>query len=157
MRRFTATRSRIVATVLAVFSAIALAMAIMHSEKPTLQKIEEVKPSSDTLVMEVTGYTSEPGQTDSSPCIAADNSDICKLKAKKELICASNQFPLGSLIHVDGLGTCTVRDHMNRRYTNNVDWYFGKDAKGKKDKKKLAIKIGRKDREVKVIRLGKKK
>ncbi len=103
------------------------------------------------ITMEVSGYTSEVGQTDSSPCISADNSDICKRKAAGELICASNQFKMGSVIHVDGLGTCTVRDRMNRRYTNTVDWYFGKDDKGSRIKIKRALKIGRKDRTVKVI------
>lgn len=77
---------------------------------------------------EVSGYTSTPGQTDATPCIAADTSDICRRKAAGELICASNAFPLGTKIHVAGLGTCVVADHMNSRYQRNVDWYFGQDA-----------------------------
>jgi len=76
----------------------------------------------------VSGYTSDVGQTDSTPCIAADTTDICRRKAAGELICASNAFALGTRIHVTGLGTCVVADRMNSRYQQNVDWYFGQDA-----------------------------
>lgn len=87
-------------------------------------------------IREVTAYTSEVGQTDDSPCIAADGSDICARYAAGENICASNAFPLGSKITVDHLGTCTVADRMNRRYSNRVDWYFWKDTA-------RALKMGR--------------
>lgn len=135
-----------------------IAIIGVDAEKPIAEKPPVVE-TAEIIVMDVSGYTSEPGQTDSSPCIAADNSNICERKARGELICASWRFPLGSLVHVDGLGTCTVRDRMNRRYenANNLDWYFGKDAKNKRDKKKLALRIGRRDRKVEVIRLGKAK
>ncbi len=104
-----------------------------------------------TLTMEVSGYTSEKGQTDSRPCEAADQSDICRRKAKGELICASNVFPFGTRLHVDGLGTCTVADRMNSRYTNHVDWYFGQDSEDDNTRLRRARKIGRRDRTVTVI------
>lgn len=77
----------------------------------------------------VTAYTSHVNQTDNSPCISADNKDICKRHANGEKLCASNDHPLGSFIHVEGLGVCKVVDRMNRRYTGTgrVDWYFGMD------------------------------
>lgn len=80
-------------------------------------------------VATVTGYTSRPEETDDTPCIAAFGNDICAMKAKGQNVCASNDYPKGTVLHVDGLGTCTVLDRMNRRYTGtgNVDWYFGAD------------------------------
>ncbi len=101
---------------------------------------------------EVSGYTSTPGQTDATPCIAADTSDICRRKAAGELICASNAFPLGTKIHVAGLGTCVVADRMNSRYQHHVDWYFGQDMGKKAEKLRRAFKIGRRDRAVTVLR-----
>ena len=77
----------------------------------------------------VTGYTSHAAQTDSTPCIAADGSDICARYARGEKICATNDWPMGSILTVESMGTCTVADRMNRRYTGTgrVDWYFGMD------------------------------
>ena len=77
----------------------------------------------------MTAYNSTIGQTDSTPCISADASNICKRYAKGEKICASNSYPLGSRLYVDGYGECTVADRMNRRYKDRVDVYFGKDVK----------------------------
>ncbi len=96
-----------------------------------------------TMTLEVSAYSSSIEETDSTPCIAADNSDICRRKAAGELICASNAFPLGARIHVDGLGTCAVADRMNSRYTSHVDWYVLD--------KKTARKIGRKARTITVV------
>lgn len=78
-------------------------------------------------VREVTAYTSRPEETDETPCIGADGTDICERYAQGELICASNAFALGTKITVDHYGTCTVADRMNRRFTNRVDVYFGTD------------------------------
>jgi 3D (Asp-Asp-Asp) domain-containing protein len=79
---------------------------------------------------EISAYTSYPNQTDSSPCISADNSNICELYAQGELICASNDFEFGDKVFIEGYGTCTVHDRMNRRYTGtgNIDIYFGYDT-----------------------------
>ena len=113
---------------------VANATSAVTAKTPKLRK---------TMTLEVSGYTSEVAQTDSRPCEAADQTDICRRKAAGELICASNVFPLGSRIHVEGLGTCVVADRMNSRYKANVDWYFAD--------KRLARKIGRKNRTVTVV------
>ena len=78
----------------------------------------------------VTAYTSEPRQTDSTPCIAADNSDICVKYASGEKICATNDHPLHAKLYIEGYGECTVRDRMNVRYTGTgrVDLYMGLDT-----------------------------
>jgi len=115
----------------------------------TKKKVKAKLPESG--LYEVSGYTSTPGQTDATPCIAADTSDICRRKAAGELICASNAFPLGTKIHVAGLGTCVVADRMNSRYQHHVDWYFGQDMGKKAEKLRRAFKIGRRDRAVTIV------
>ena len=78
----------------------------------------------------VTAYTSYANQTDSTPCISADGSNICDRYAEGELICATNDHPLGTTLHVHGYGVCTVADRMNSRYTGTgrVDIYLGYDT-----------------------------
>ena len=83
--------------------------------------------------MSVTAYNSVPWQTDATPCIGAEGTDICEIYKSGENICAANFIPLGTVIEVDGLGTCTVRDRMNARYHYRVDWYMGMDIEGAKD------------------------
>lgn len=78
--------------------------------------------------MTVTAYNSVPGQTDATPCIGAQGSDICEIYARGENVCAANFVPLGTVLTVDGLGECTVRDRMNSRYYYRVDWYMGMDV-----------------------------
>jgi 3D (Asp-Asp-Asp) domain-containing protein len=124
------------------------APAAIEPPKPEVGATEKL---GTTLTMEVSGYTSEAGQTDSRPCEAADQSDICRRKAKGELICASNAFPLGTRLHVAGLGSCTVADRMNRRYRSHVDWYFGQDTESDDTRLRRALKIGRRDRRVTVL------
>lgn len=88
-------------------------------------------------------YTSEPRQTDSSPCISASGDDICKLHAQGMRIAASNDLPLRSTFEYAG-ETWHVLDRMNKRYTgtNTVDLYFGYDMEA-------AWKHGRKVIEIK--------
>lgn len=75
----------------------------------------------------VTAYNSVPAQTDDTPCIGAQGTDICKIYEAGENVCAANFVPLGTKIEVEGLGTCVVRDRMNARYYERVDWYTGMD------------------------------
>lgn len=88
----------------------------------------EPEPVSTGTVREVSAYTSEVGQTDATPCISASGMNICHLYAEGTNVCATNAFPLGTLLEVEGLGTCVVEDRMNSRYRNRVDWYFGYDT-----------------------------
>lgn len=76
----------------------------------------------------VTAYNSVPGQTDATPCIGAQGTDICEIYNSGENICAANFVPLGTVLVVEGLGECTVRDRMNARYYYRVDWYMGMDV-----------------------------
>ena len=72
----------------------------------------------------VTAYNSVPGQTDDTPCIGAQGTDICTLHENGTNTCAANFLPLGTLIEIEDLGSCIVRDRMNSRYYRRIDWYM---------------------------------
>lgn len=70
----------------------------------------------------VTAYNvGDPKQCDDTPCIAANNKNICNALERGEQHCAANFVPLGTKLHIDKVGTCVVSDRMNRRYKNRVD------------------------------------
>ncbi|MFA6018529.1 MAG: hypothetical protein WC776_05120 [Patescibacteria group bacterium] len=72
----------------------------------------------------VTAYNSVPWQTDSTPCIAADGTDICEQHEKGIKTCAA-RYPFGSIVLVPGWGACRVVDRLSSRYASRVDLYFG--------------------------------
>lgn len=74
----------------------------------------------------VTAYNSVPEQTDSTPCIAANGADICKLHAQGDQTCAA-ALPFGTLLDVPGFGRCTVRDRLAPKYASRIDIHMGKD------------------------------
>lgn len=76
----------------------------------------------------VVAYNSTANQTDSTPCLSADGSNICQLYIDGENVCAANFVKLGTLLEVEGLGTCVVHDRMNTRFPNSVDWFMGDDV-----------------------------
>lgn len=87
----------------------------------------EIVDVSTGVIREVTAYNSVEWQTDSTPCIAADGTDICLRYQAGELICAANFVPLGTKIYVDHYGLCTVADRMASKHPNRVDIFFDKD------------------------------
>lgn len=72
----------------------------------------------------VTAYNSVPGQTDASPCIAANGKDICALHKQGISTCAA-AMPFGIKLEVDGFGTCIVMDRLAPKYANRVDIHMG--------------------------------
>jgi len=98
---------------------------------------ETVKTAQNKDVAEVSAYTSEAIQTDSSPYITADGTN---LKNEYKCIIASNDYDFGTRIDIETLGVCEVHDRMNSRYTgqNKIDVYMGND-------KTRAIEFGRKE------------
>lgn len=87
----------------------------------------ELAPPRVVGQMPVTAYNSVVWQTNDQPCIGAQGTNICDLYQAGENICAANFVPLGTLLEVEGLGTCVVRDRMNSRYHYRVDWYMYMD------------------------------
>lgn len=73
-------------------------------------------------------YTSHAGQTDATPCVAADGTDVCVRHARGERLVANNCLPFGSRVSLNGT-TYTVADRMNRRYgCDTYDIYLGYDV-----------------------------
>jgi 3D (Asp-Asp-Asp) domain-containing protein len=96
-------------------------------EAEVVQSVEPVQQSlavKYTKKYTITAYNSVPWQTDSTPCISADGSDICKLREQGELSCAAS-LPFGTKINVPGFGVCTVRDRLAAKYSYRIDLYFG--------------------------------
>lgn len=81
----------------------------------------------EKVVREVTAYTASVEETDSEPCVGAAGFDICEIAESGLNVCASNAFPIGTFLTVEGLGDCVVFDRMNSRYQNRVDWFMGYD------------------------------
>ena len=74
-----------------------------------------------TLNVFATAYSSDPYQTDSTPCIPAMNFDLCEhyLVYRLEDTIAANFLPLGTKVRFPELygdKVFTVRDRMNSRY-----------------------------------------
>lgn len=88
----------------------------------------EVVDVSTGTIREASAFNSTPEQTDGNPCQAADQSDICVRYLAGECLIAGNFAKLGSQHYVDGFGVCTLIDRMNRRYSQEVDIYFGMDV-----------------------------
>lgn len=76
----------------------------------------------NAIIREVSAYNAgDPFQCDSSPCIAANGENICTALALGFKRCATNAYPLGTRLLIDGYGECLVVDRMNSRYQNRVD------------------------------------
>jgi 3D (Asp-Asp-Asp) domain-containing protein len=70
----------------------------------------------------MTAYNSEPGQTDDTPCITANNFNVCEHGT--ENIIATNALPFETRVQFPDLfgdKVFIVKDRMNRRYTTRVD------------------------------------
>lgn len=123
--------------------AIALATYLVPSSTPEAEGAtpDPVPPSVadpcalDVIVCEgelpnatTSAYTSHAYQTDATPCISADGTDVCLRHARGERLVANNCLPLGSRVSIDGT-VYTVADRMNRRYGCDVyDLYYGYDV-----------------------------
>jgi 3D (Asp-Asp-Asp) domain-containing protein len=70
----------------------------------------------------ITAYNSDIGQTDDSPCITANNFNVCDYGIEDTI--AANFLPFGSKVKIPELfgdRVFIVRDRMNRRFSNRVD------------------------------------
>jgi 3D (Asp-Asp-Asp) domain-containing protein len=89
------------------------------------QNPDEIKWSRHLVI---TAYNSEPGQTDDSPCITANNFNVCNNGVEDTI--AANFLPFGSKVKIPELfgdRIFIVRDRMNRRFSNRVDvWMIEK-------------------------------
>jgi len=99
-------------------------------------------PSLEKKTVSMSAYTSRAEETDSSPCISADGTNICKYDG---CVVASNDYPFDTVLVVEGFGECVVKDRMSSRYTGtgNMDMYFGYDLEG-------ALQFGRQNLKIKI-------
>lgn len=100
-------------------------------EIPDPCTLEDVWCEGEGTLRTVYAYTSTVEETDETPCIAADGTDICHID---HAVCAANFVPFGTILEIQGAmdvgfypHTCVVHDRMNARYPEAVDVYFGTD------------------------------
>ena len=100
---------------------------------------EEVKPITPYVkpgYRTVTAYTSTVEQTDSTPCIGADGTNLCERWQEGETLCAANFVPFGTVLVLDNQEeadgydaiVCTVADRLSGRFNDRVDLYMGYDT-----------------------------
>ena len=99
---------------------------------PPAPEFDLVALSSGTI-REITAFNSVPEQTDDTPCIDSDSSNICERYAAGECLIAGNFAPLGSQHYIDGIGLCTLTGRMNSRFKNRVDLFMDKDIAAAKN------------------------
>lgn len=90
-------------------------------------------------------YNSVESQTDGSPCISADNKDICERFANGEKMVATNDFPLGTELFLGDLGRFIVVDRMRSDYRKTVDIFMGYDVAKAKEfgKQKMPVLVAK--------------
>ena len=106
---------------------------------------EQFSVKSETIRI-VTAYNvGDPNQCDDTPCISANNENICDALDAGEMRCAANFVPLGTRLYVANVGICLVTDRTNRRYRHRVDIAM------KKHEKQKALRFGRQKLNVKIL------
>ncbi len=122
-------------------NSVALTIASMQNQTKaygTLPPSDEAKVRK-TLIIPITAYTSEVGQTDDSPCITASGLNVCK--RNQEDIVAANFLPMGTRVRIPELygdRIFTVQDRMNKRYDKHMDIWFKDLSQAKKFGLKIA-------------------
>ena len=93
-----------------------------------------------TYIVQASGYSSTPDQTDSTPFTTASGSVV------RDGTIATNFLPFGTTIRIPdvyGDRIFVVEDRMNKRYRNNIDIWF--------PERDLAKEFGRKNVKIEII------
>ena len=110
---------------------VALMIDAMENETKSFGNLpvsEDARPRK-TFTVPMTAYTSDPAQTDDTPCITASGMDVCE--RDQEDVVAANFLPLGTRVRIPELygdRIFTVQDRMNARYDKRMDFWM-KDIK----------------------------
>jgi len=72
----------------------------------------------------VTGYNTVPEQTDDTPCIAANGTNIC---GRTDAVACPRAIPLGTMVEIDGKDYECV-DRLAPKYDNRYDISCDKDT-----------------------------
>lgn len=89
-----------------------------------------------------TAYNAVPEQTDSTPCITASGHNICDEDVIHR-IAASNKYPFGTILDIEGYGRYEVQDRTNKRFSGRIDLLFASEEE--------AIKFGKKTLKYRII------
>jgi len=93
-----------------------------ENEKYGILPTSETSVPTRTYVVPMTAYTSDPAQTDDTPCITASGLDVCERNI--ENVVAANFLPLGTRVKIPemyGDRIFYVEDRMNKRYDYRMD------------------------------------
>lgn len=71
----------------------------------------------------VTGYNTVPGQTDSTPCIAASGANIC---GRRDVVACPRRISLGTVVEIRG-ETYVCEDRLAKKYDARFDISCDKD------------------------------
>ncbi len=80
----------------------------------------------------LTAYTSDPRQTDDTPCVTASGLNVCERGV--ENVVAANFLPLGTCVRIPelfGERVFYVEDRMNARYDKRMDVWMQEIAQAK--------------------------
>lgn len=103
-------------------------------------------PQNKKMEATVTCYTSEVGQTDSSPSITASGRKL----SPGDNVVANNCLPFGSIIMIDDI-LYTVDDRKAKRYSCKwVDIWFGETE----ERKQSCLKFGRQEKMIYILDYG---
>jgi 3D (Asp-Asp-Asp) domain-containing protein len=112
-------------------------ITVEPSQYQTLPTAED-RPVVATRIVSMTAYNSEPGQTDDTPFITANNTRV------RDGIVAANFLPFNTKVRIPELfgdRVFVVTDRMNKRYTNRMDIWMEKKSDALKFGVKHAVKI----------------
>lgn len=99
--------------------------AISPEDSNAFPVSDERKPIR-TMTVVATAYSSDPAQTDDTPCIPASGYDLCAHYAKygSGNTIAANFLPLGTMVKLPDLygdKIFYVRDRKNKRFSTSID------------------------------------
>jgi 3D (Asp-Asp-Asp) domain-containing protein len=86
-----------------------------------------------TIYVTVTAYSSDRRQTDNTPCLTANDFDLCA--NNQENIVAANFLPFGAKVKFPDLDSDRVyfvQDRMHSRFSDRVDIWMKSKEKAKK-------------------------
>ncbi|MBI5794446.1 3D domain-containing protein [Candidatus Uhrbacteria bacterium] len=103
---------------------VAMIVQSMQNETESYGRLPEAQDADPrhTFTIPLTAYTSDPAQTDDTPCITASGLDVCE--RGQENVVAANFLPLGTHVRIPELygdRVFTVEDRMNERYYYKMD------------------------------------
>ena len=83
---------------------------------PKVSMADDLFSEKEKISATVYGYSSDPAQTDDTPCITASGYNIC---GEHKNIVANNCLPFGTKVIIDGM-VYDVEDRMAKRYGCDV-------------------------------------